>query len=94
MLSVCVTRLPPATEVCVCCCASGTARCTALPRPASEPLMCLLLVLIPAFHAFSSPATEYVITATPWCDNSLRLQVRPAVPAAEPYPYPYPYPYP
>ena len=56
--------------------------------------MCLLLVLIPACHAFSSPATEYVITATPWCDNSVRLQVRPAVPAAEPYPYPYPYPYP
>ena len=45
--------------------------------------MCLLIALISACHAFSSPANEYVITATPWCDNSLRLQVKPAaVPAA------------
>ena len=44
--------------------------------------MSVLIVLFPAFHAFSSPTIEYAVTVTPWCDNSLRLQVKPkAVPA-------------
>ena len=80
--SRCVTRLTPDRNLRFCCGASGTARGVLLASSARQPLMCLLIVLIPAFHAFSSPATEYVITATPWCDNSLRLQVKPAaVPA-------------
>lgn len=43
----------------------------------------MFVVLSCAPAAFSSPETGYVVTATPWCDNSLRLHVKPtAAPAA------------
>ena len=39
--------------------------------------MRVLLLVIPTLYAFSSPVSEYIVTATPWCNNSLRLQVTP-----------------
>ena len=43
----------------------------------------MFVTLTCALPAFSSPETGYVVTATPWCDNSLRLHVKPtAAPAA------------
>ena len=56
-------------------------RCLRRVAPADTPLMFVTLTC--ALAAFSSPETGYVVTATPWCDNSLRLHVKPtAAPAA------------
>ena len=43
----------------------------------------MFVILTCALPAFSPAETGYVVSATPWCDNSLRLHVKPtAAPAA------------
>ena len=43
----------------------------------------MFVILTCALPAFSSLETGYAVTVTPWCDNSLRLHVKPtAAPAA------------